>query len=135
MSSTVTGADELDESDVLVRIGTTAGLTQCRGCGSADSKGDCEDPITLEPLTAPAYKNPSTGTCYGEDGAMEWIASKHPRPAPDPLTKKPWKMPAELSARIPAREPREFPAREMVRLLKNQLWRAARDCSLCHHRL
>jgi len=101
MSSTVTGADELDESDELVRIGTTAELTQCRGCGSEDSEGDCEDPFTMEPLTALAYKNPSTGTCYGEDGAMKWIASKHPRLAPDPMTRKPWKMPAELSARIP----------------------------------
>ena len=101
MSSTVTGADELDESDVLVRIGTTAGLAQCRGCGSGDSKGECEDPITMEPLTAPAYKNTSNGRCYGEDGAMELIASKHPRPAPDPMTRKPWKLPAELSARIP----------------------------------
>jgi len=128
MSSTVAGADELDESDVLVRIGTTAGLAQCRGCGSTDSKEDCEDPITLEPLAAPAYKNPSTGTCYGENSAMGWIASKHPRRAPDPLTKNPWKLPAELSARFPAREPREFPAREMVCLLKNQHWRAAGDC-------
>jgi hypothetical protein len=131
MSSTVAGADELDESDEsdeLVRIETNWGLAVCRGCGPDDPDGDCDDPLSMEPLAAPAYKNTSSGTCYNEDGVIKWIASKHPRPAPDPITRKPWGAPAELLARIPAREPREFPAREMVRLMKARLWRAARDC-------
>jgi hypothetical protein len=66
-----------------------AHASECRFC----ENGECEDPVSLERLTFPAWRNATTGTCWSRKTVRGVVAaSVHPR---DPLSGRRWGLPPD----------------------------------------
>ena len=66
-----------------------AHASECHNC----ENGICEDPVSLEPVTFPAWRNTTTGTCWSRETVRGVVGDNaHPR---DPLSGRRWNIPPD----------------------------------------
>ena len=74
----------------LVRVYSS---NDCKNCGDDAVTGgyECDDPVTLEEIVFPAYKNSISNTCYDDD-TVGTLIHEDGRDARDPLTRDLWTL-------------------------------------------
>jgi len=95
-------------TEALAQIHDDTGCGRCES--TADGAIECEDEVTFEPLTFPAYRNEqgygdgdNLHHCYNETTVKDWIKAKvdiDQNPT-DPFTQAQWKLPNELIHMLP----------------------------------
>jgi len=92
-----------DYTEALVQIHDNTGCGQCET--NADGAKECEDAVTYEPLTFPAYRNEKgygpggdLHHCYNENTVKDWIETRVAigKIPTDPITRADWNLPNEL---------------------------------------
>jgi hypothetical protein len=90
-------------TEALAQIHDDTGCGRCKS--TADGAIECEDEVTFEPLTFPAYRNEqgygdgdNLHHCYNETTVKDWIKAKVDigQIPTDPFTQAQWKLPNEL---------------------------------------